>query len=1051
MNGLVKWFVDNPVAANLLMLTIVVGGLFGLYKVGKETEPSVRPQIIEIEMSYLGAGPEEVEERILIRIEEAIYDIEGIKKITSRAREGMGQVTVEGVDDYDMQKLLNEVKARVDSINTFPKLSERPTISQPQWNNRIMELSLSSDLPEEELKEYARVVRNEVATLDGVSQVKLDAVRPYEISIEIDEYNLQKYGLSFDDVAQAISRSSINMPAGKIDNKSGNIQLMTRGQAYRGKDFEDIVVLRNSDGTQVLVRDVANVVDGFADVRFSAHVNRKNAVLIEINVGENPNVLKVSEEVRDYVENTLKPKLPEGIDAVIWLDMSEGFKSRATTLINNGLSGLALVFIGLMLFLNARLAGWVVVGIAVSFLGTFMFLPMTAGTVNMISMFAFILILGIVVDDAIIVGENIHRENQRGIKGVKASILGATKVAKPVIFSAITTMIFFAPMGLVPGTTRQFTQVIAIVVILTLTFSLLESLLILPAHLRHGGEEKPGLLARFFTAIGLTRIVDIGRHYCDRLLERVITRYYRPFLDICLRRKGLTLSAFIAAFIIVAGGIQGGGMVGFSFMPEIPQDFIRAEYTFPKGVPFETIKDATKKLEDAAYDVEKELEERFPDHKIFKANMAFASRNGARSFFVLEASENRPISSTEITKMWREATPFVPDAKEVKFDNTFSNNSRGLRIRVSSANIAEMTKAMEELKAKLASYEAVYYVTDTADSAQAEAVLSLQPSAEYLGVSLQDLGRQVRQAFYGEEVQRIPRGIDDVRVYVRLPEEDRRSFDTLNDLRVRPGGGTELPFESVAKIDYRPAYTDIRRTNRERTMTVIASFKEGKNAEIDKVKQDMKDNYFPQWKEQFRDVKYTYGGDSEGEQEFMEFMIFGFVAGLLLIYVLFAIAFRSYFKPFVIFTALPFGYMGAIIGHLVLGMDISIFSILGILAAMGVVINDNLVLVDYICQLRDKGYNVIQAIEISAEERFRPIFLTSFTTFIGLVPLMTETSVQAKYLIPTVVSLSFGVLFATFVTLILVPVLYILMSRARDRIYDLFGWQVREALPDPAE
>jgi len=1050
MSGIMKWFVHNPVAANLLMFLLIIGGLVGLQQVSKESFPNIRPNQIEVSVAYLGAGPEEVEERIVIRIEEAVYDLEGVKRLRSVAREGVGLVTIEAVDGYDMQRLLNDVKSRVDSINTFPRLSERPNISQPIFNNPVVRMALAADLPEAELKEMGRRVRNEIAALKGVSRVELSAIRPYEISIEIDEYNLQKYGLSFDDVAQAISRRSINMPAGKVDNEAGIIQIMTRGQSYKGEDFENIVVIRSEDGTRVLLKDVANVIDGFSDERFEAHINRKNAVLLNVNAGEAPNVVAISKAVTDYVENTLRPGLPEGVEAVIWDDRSKGFKSRANTLITNGLGGLVLVFFGLMLFLTPRLAAWVVVGIMVSFMGTFMFLPMTGESLNMIAMFAFILILGIVVDDAIIVGENIHRENQRGTKGVKASVLGGTKVAKPVIFSALTTMIFFTPLAMVPGETRQFTTVIAVVVILTLIFSLIESLLILPAHLRHGGEGKPGFLAKLCTKMGLTRVVNILRAKADRFLEVAISRYYKPFLDKCLRRTGVTLSVFIGMLIIVTVGIQKGGHVGFSFQPSISQDFIRAEYTFPSGVPYNTVREATRELENSAYEVVKELETAYPDAKIFKATMSFASGRGARAFLVLEPGEDRPVSTEDITKMWREKTPFFPDAKEIKFDNTFNNNSKGMRIRLSSGNMDDIEAAAAELKARLGTYDAIYYVTDTADSAQSEAVLSLIPSAENLGISLRDLGGQVRQAFYGEEVQRVPRGIDDVKVMVRFPEQDRKSFDSLDKLRVRSGTGAEVPFGSVASVDYRPAYTSIRRTDRERTISIIASLEEGKEAEIQKIKDDLKENFFPAWDEKYDTVKRRFGGGDEGQEEFMQSITVNFAFGLLIIYILFAIAFKSYFKPIIIFTALPFGYMGAVIGHLILGMDISIFSIMGIAAAMGVVVNDNLVLVDYICRLRDKGYDVVQAIEISAEERFRPIFLTSFTTFIGLLPLMMETSVQAQFLIPTVVSLAFGVLFATTVTLILVPVLYILMSQVRDRIYDMMGWELKKILPEPA-
>lgn len=1051
MSNIMKWFVHNPVAANLLMLMMVVGGLVGLKNVGKVSFPIIAPQQIEVSVAYLGAGPEEVEERIIIRIEEAVYDLDGVKRVRSTAREGIGFVTIEGVDDYDMQKLLNDVKARVDSINTFPRLAERPLVSQPVFNDTVIMLAIAADIPEAELKELGRSIRNELAVLKGISQVEVSATRPYEISIEIDEFNLQKYGLSIDDVAQAISRTSVNMPAGKVENDSGNIQIMTRGQGYRGEDFENIVVLRNEDGTRVLLSDVAEIIDGFSEDRFSAHVNRKNALLIDVKSGANPNVLEISEVVTDYVENTLKPRLPDGVEAIIWLDNSQGFKSRSSTLIGNGLGGLVLVFLGLMLFLTPRLAAWVVVGIAVSFMGTFLVLPFTGETLNMLAMFAFILVLGIVVDDAIIVGENIHRENQRGITGKAASVLGVRKVAKPVIFSALTTMIFFAPLAMVPGDTKQFTTVVAVVVVLTLTFSLIESLLILPAHLRHGGEIKPGFLAKFFTIIGLTKYVNIARGYADRFLTVTVTRYYRPFLDKCLRHKAVTMSVFVGMLITVVGGIQMGGHVGFVFQPSIPQDFIRAEYTFPGGVPFNTIQEATRALENSAYKVQQDLEAKYPDDKIFKASMAFAGGGGARAFFVLEPGENRPITTEEITTLWREATPPFPDAKEIKFDNSFNNDSGGMRIRLSSADIGSIRAATAEIKEQLSTYDAIYYVTDTVDSAQAEAVLSLMPSAENLGISLRDLGAQVRQAFYGEEVQRVPRGIDDVKVMVRYPESDRESFDTLNKLRVRTNAGEEVPFGSVANVDYRPAYSTIRRIDRERTLTIVASFEEGKEAEIDKVKTDLKENFLPDWQKRYQNVKQTFGGGDEGQEEFMNSIMTNFAFGLLIIYTLFAIAFKSYFKPFIIFTALPFGYMGAILGHLFLGMDISIFSILGIAAAMGVVINDNLVLVDYICRLREKGYDVIKAIEIAAEERFRPIFLTSFTTFLGLTPLMMESSVQAQFLIPAVVSLAFGVLFATAVTLILVPVLYILMSRTRDRIYNMFGWELKQVLPEPAE
>ena len=1034
MSGIVRWFVNNAVAANLLMIFLIVGGLIGVSQIGKEAFPSIKPNEIEVYVNYLGAGPEEVEERIVIRIEEAVYDLDGIERIRSRSREGFGMVWIEAEEGYDIQQLLNEVKSRVDAINTFPALSERPIVARNRWDNPVLQAAIVGDISEEELKELGRQARNDIAALPGIARAELDGTRAYEISIEISEFQLQKYGLSFQDVANAISRSSINLPAGNVRNETGNIQIMARGQAYEGKDFEDIVVLRNPDGTRVLLKDVATIIDGFEDSQFIARVNGKRAVLLKALSGENPDVLLMSESLHDYIDNTLNPRLPEGVEALIWIDNSEAFNSRVETLLNNGLSGLVLVFLGLMLFLTPSLAGWVVVGIAVSFFGAFTFMHYTGITLNMITMFSFILILGIVVDDAIIVGENVHRENQRGILGTKGAALGASRVVKPVIFAALTTMIFFLPMMFVPGETRQFTIAIPIVVILSLTFSLIESLLILPTHLRHGGEkkDKKGIITRIGDMLGINALIKKGQKWADGFLEVAISKYYRPFLDRALRNKSTTVASFVAALIIVTYGLMGSGFVGFVFQPPIPQDFVQAQYTFPDGTPFETSRKAVIALETAAQETIDEIEAKYPEEKIFKNTMGFGWRNNAMSFIVMEPSGRHDVNSEEVLKLWREKTPTFPDAKDVVFDNTFNESSDGMRIRLSSADREQIVAASEELKTHLNSYDSIYYVTDTADSAQSEAVLSLLPSAENLNLSLRDLGIQVRQAFYGEEVQRVPRGVDDVKVMVRMPEEDRDSFDSLNQLRIRSGEGTEVPFGSVAEVNYEPAYTSIYRTDRERTLTVKASIIEGREEEVQNIRQDLQENFLKDLEKKYPAVKFFFGGDAEDQEKFMNSVMSDLLKGIAVIYVLFAIAFRSYFKPFIIMTALPFGLMGAVLGHFFLGMNLSIYSIMGILAAFGVVINDNLVLVDYICQLREKGYKVMQAVEIAAEERFRPIFLTSFTTFIGLIPLMLETSVQAQFLIPTVVSLAFGVLFATTVTLVLVPTLYVGMAGVRD-------------------
>ena len=1034
MNKFIAWAVNNSVAVNLMMLVFVMGGIIGYSNIAKQTNPPIAAQSIDIRVSYLGAAPVEVEERLTIPIEESLADLSGLKRIFSYSGEGFSSVTVQILDGHSLETALNEVKARVGAINNFPRHIEPPIIKQSERRQEVIAVGIAGSMSEAAMKEFARRVRGDLTRIEGVSQVTTQGTRPYEISIEVSEETLLKYHLTFDQIARAIRRTSVNMPAGYVDNAAGKIQIMTRGQAYKAEDFNNIVILKNQDGTKVLLKDIATVIDGFTENQFLSHLNGKDAVFLKVFSGEKPNVVTISNAVIEYVKKS-QASLPEGAEMIIDYDNAAEFKSRITMLMSNGISGLALVFIGLMLFLTPRLAFWVTMGIIVSFLGTFFILPYTTVGLTMISMFAFILILGIVVDDAIIVGENIYRENQRGIFGKEAAIAGASKVVKPVIFSALTTMIFFAPMYFVPGETRQFTYIVPVIVVLTLIFSLIESLMMLPSHLRGGGAKKTS--NKFIRTI--MKPINIARRKADAFLKHVIHNYYVPTLDKALKNKFLTFSIFIGMFVIVVGGIQGGGYVGFAFQPKIPQDLIRASFTFPNGTPYATLKKAALALEKSGNAVVAEIEKEYPDAKIIKNVQAFANRGSASAYILLYPAESRHVDTDAVTKRWRELAPTFPDAKNIEFDSSFNSSSQGMRVRLTSSNSAQLEAAGKDLKEYLATYSAVYYVTDTADSAQSEAVLSIFDTAQNMKVSLSDLGTQVRQAFYGEEVQKIARGVDDVKVRLRLPRTDRETFDTLNAMRIKSADGMAVPFNTVGKVDYKTAYTGIRRIDRSRSLTILASIEESKIAQKKEIEKELEKEFFPKLKQKYPDINFGFSGGSTGEQEFMDSMMSGLAKGLVIIYILFAIAFKSYFKPFIIFTALPFGYMGAVLGHLFFGMNISIYSIMGILAAFGVVINDNLVLMDYIGRLRRQGYNTIKAVEAAAEERFRAIFLTSFTTFIGLIPLMLETSVQAQFLIPTVIALAFGVLFATVITLFLVPMLYISFSNARKHIYRWAG------------
>lgn len=1046
MTNPIEWFVKNPVAANLIMLVILGLGTIGYVKVGKTAMPSAVMDIINVSVPYLGAGPKEVEDRIVIRLEEAVFDIRGIKRLTGRAREGVGSVTIEIEEGEDVESILNQVKARVDAINTFPSLSERPIVSRSFAQMDIMNLAIYGDASEYELKELGRQVRDRLAAVPGAAKTALNGDRQYEVSIEISELQLQKFNLTFDQVANAISRSSTNLPAGSVDSIAGQIQIVTRGQAYVKQDFEDIVVLQNADGTRVLLKDVATVVDGFTDDHFILRMNGKPGLFLFIRSETTPDVVKLSAEINRVLDEEIRPSLPDGIEITNWFDTSELFTSRLDMLMWNAVTGLVLVFFGLMIFLSPALAGWVTAGIAISFLGCFALLPSTGVALNMISLFAFLLILGIVVDDAIIIGESIHLENQKGNHGDLGAIEGARKVARPVIFSAITTMIFFSPMLSIEGIIGQFVLGIPVVVILCLTFSILESLFILPAHLRHLSEKKTNDFARIFLWFipnfvieGVSRTNKIAQEKAKNFLSHVIKVHYRPFLDKALRSKGLSLLVILSLSMVVIS-IHAAGWIKTVFNPEVPMNFIQAQVQFPAGAPYNIVDEAAMILENKAREIEAEVRAEYPDHELFKDLLVMSDGSGsmALAFLVFQNIEEVNFDVEKYAAHWRDTMPVIPDAREISFDfSTAGGSGESIDIMLSSPNSDALDEMAQELKDVYATYNGLYSITDSADTARTEAVLSIMPSAENMGLTLTDLARQVRQAFYGQEVQRVARGKDTVKVMVRLPREDRKSFDTLDEMRIRTGAGDEVPFESVAKVDYQRAYTAIQRTDRQRTITVKANVNK-EVANTAEIVEDIKEKYIDLWNAKYPEVEVSFEGQQRNQTEFVTSLANGFALALVAIYILLAVAFNSYSQPFIILTALPFAYMGAVLGHFFLGMNLSLYSVMGIVAAAGVVVNDNLVLLDYINGLREKGETALRAVEIAAEERFRPIFLTSFTTFIGLLPMMTEKSLQAQFLIPTVVSLAFGVLYSTIATLFLIPIVYLYFNDFRKNIIGIF-------------
>lgn len=1040
MNGLIAWFAKNKVVANLMMVTILAAGMISISSIKMEVFPEFSADMVSVSVLFLGATPEEVEEGICIRIEEAVQDLEGIKKITATASEGVGTVNIEVESGYEVRKILDDVKSRVDGISTFPAETEKPVIQEILNRRQVINVAISGNANEKTLKRIGEKVRDDITNLPEVSQVELTIARPYEISIELSEDALRRYQLTFDEVANAVRMSSLDLPGGAVKTEGGEISLRTKGQAYVGADFENIVLRSFPDGTRLKVSDVATVVDGFAETDQTARFDGKPSVLVQVFRVGDENAMDLAKAVREYVAK-IKLTLPAGIAVTTWQDDSKILQDRLSLLLRNGRTGFILVFLALALFLRLKLSWWVSVGMAISFFGAFWLMPQFDVSINLLSLFAFILVLGIVVDDAIVVGENIYTHLQKGKTGLEAAIQGTQEVAKPVIFAVLTTCAAFSPLLNVPGNMGKFMKVIPIIVLSVLLFSLLESLFILPSHLSHLtlAGEKPARtrLGRWFK--------NLQQNFSG-WLENFSATTYKKYLDLGLRWRYSTVAIGVGILIITMA-LAAGGWVKFTFMPQVEADNVVAFLTMPEGTPVEQTEEAIKKLEATALQIQEEFSNKDQlviEHVLSSiGSQPFRLRQkhgpvigGVSSSHLgevnlqLASAEVRDITSVEIAKKWRELTGAIPDAEELSFSSSLFSAGDALNIQLSGADYDELQLAIEDLKIKLAEYTGVFDISDTYRSGKEEIKLKLTKEGEAYGLTLADLARQVRQAFYGEEAQRIQRGRDDIRVMVRYPEAERTSLADLENMRIRVAGG-EIPFSVAAEIDRGRGFSSITRTDRKRTISVTADV-DLSVANANEIISNVIDTYIPQLLQKYPSVNYSLEGEQSEQRESLSGLLRGFVFALLMIYVLLAIPFSSYVQPLIVMSAIPFGIVGAIWGHILLGMNLTLLSVFGIVALTGVVVNDSLVMVDFVNRARAAGRPLKEAIREAGVARFRPILLTSLTTFAGLTPLLLEKSMQAKFLIPMAVSLAFGVVFATFITLILVPTLYHILEDAKE-------------------
>lgn len=1019
--GLISWFARNDVAANLLMILLIIGGLYGAFTIKKQIFPQFEVNVVNIRVPYLGAAPQEVEQGVVLKIEEAIKDLDGIKKLSSTAVEGMATITLEVDDDYAVQDLLDEVKVQVDAIPTLPANTEKPIVYRIKPQQQVLWISAYGDADERTLKEFAKDLRDELANLDGVSNVNVVGARNYEISIEISEQQLQKYNLTFNDVVNAVRGSSIDVPGGSIRSKNGDILLRANGQAYRAYEFAKVVLKQNSDGTKLLLGDIAYINDGFVEDNNYAFFDGKPAVSIQAFAVGNQNALEISAQINEYLAAN-RDNFPANINADTWGDSSFYLKDRLNMMLKNMASGALLVFIVLALFMRIGLAFWVMVGLPVCFLGTLMFMPIVWDnlSINLLSLFAFILVLGIVVDDAIIMGESAYTTIDEHGHSLDNVVMGVKKVAVPATFGVLTTIAAFSPMMLVTGMFGVFWHTIGGIVILTLIFSLVESKLILPAHLAHMrmkpyDPQQANRLQRF-------------RDVFSEGIKVFIKQRYKPFLEKAIARRYTTLATFFAMLIITIG-LFGGGLVRFIFFPDIPSDFVQARIVMEEGSSIEQRDAAMHEIERALVTANKQYANE-QDEQFVKHFVSYDQGNLAGVVFIeLTKGETRSITDRDIADLWRKQIPEIPGVKTLAIGNPGGpGGGDDLSFSFSGKDIAELRAVSKELKDFLSEYEGVADINDNFANGSDEIRLSLKPQGEVLGITLAQLAQQVRYGFYGAEAQRIQRDDEEIRVMVRYPRAERDSIGNLENMRIRTNQGAEIPFTQVANIDIGQGYSSIIRVDGRRAISVSAKVNK-KILEPNRVVGDVMRLFVPRMAQQHPGVKFELQGNSKEQQESMGSLFAGFIFALFLIYMLLAIPLKSYAKPLIIMSVIPFGIVGAILGHLIMGKAVSMLSFLGIIALAGVVVNDSLIMVDFVSRARQQGASLMDAAINAGTQRFRAILLTSLTTFMGLVPIIFfEKSLQAQVVIPMAISLAFGILFATVITLILVPCLYIILA-----------------------
>jgi multidrug efflux pump subunit AcrB len=1013
--GLLAWMVTNRVTPNLMMMVFLAGGLIVASRIKQEVFPDFTEDIVTITVPYPGASPEEVERGIILAVEEAIRGIDGVKEVTATAGEGQGAVSAELFEGVDQQKVYQEIKQEVDRITTFPQEAEKPEVVLQAHLHGVLTVEVYGRADEWALREVVEQVRDRLLLDPGITQVEIEGGREYEVHVEVPQENLRAYGLTLDGIARKVGATSVELPGGKIETRGGEVLLRVKERRDWAGEFARIPIITAADGTTLRLDDIAAVRDTFEDTDSEGTYNDWRAMGVAVyRVGEQTPI-GVSKAVRRAMAE-IEPDLPPGVHYDIRDDRSEVYWQRLDLLVKNAFYGLLLVLLVLALFLEARLAFWVTMNIPTSFLGAFLFLPFLGVTINMMSMFAFIIALGMVVDNGIVAGENVYDYRRRGMGLVEASIRGVRDVAMPVSFSVLTNIASFIPLMFIPGTMGKAWIAVPLVVVAVFTVSWVEALLVLPAHLAHAREGGR-------TTIG--HWLHLRQQRLSGAFTRLVEKAYGPFVDRCVRVRYLVIAIGVAVLVVVAGYVKSG-RIGMILMPKVEADYAFVTAVLPVGSPFDRAAAARDRLVQAS----EAIADTNGKERLLVGVFALVRENVVTVRAYLTQPGVRPISTAEFTRQWRERVGPILGLESLRYQSDRGGPGSGpsLTVELSHRRIDVLDRASADLAETLAGFPNVKDIDDGYTPGKQQLNFTLRPEGQSLGLTVWEVARQVRDAFYGAEALRQQRGRNEIKVKVRLPERERVSEYDVEELLIRTPAGRDVPLRQVAQVERGRAYTSINRREGRRTVTVTADVEP--IGETSKIEADLNENILPRLMRDYPGLGYSYQGRQADLWESMRSLNIGLVLALLGIYVLLAVPFSDYIQPLIVMVAIPFGIVGAVLGHLIMGYDLSLMSMMGIVALAGVVVNNSLVMIDYANRLRAEGTGAADAIRQAGVRRFRPIILTTLTTFGGLAPMIFETSRQARFMIPMALSLGYGVLFATFVTLLLVPCLYMVQEDA---------------------